>query len=154
MIWLRAIEIFNRQGDDEVLDKVICIPIKSGGLGSKFSDIWRQTSLPPASEKRVRLLGGGRVRLAGWQLRTGIILRLIRQCRPRPGPVRIPSDAKTFPPSAKTLGFLPTATVAAATLVELPPVAAAPSKPKSAATARLLLSAFQSLAIIGLLCWR
>ena len=46
---------------------------------------------PPASEKRVRLVGGG-----GGRLRTGIILRLIRQCRPRPGPVRIPSDAKTF----------------------------------------------------------
>ena len=29
------------------------------------------------------------------RLRTGIILRLIRQCRPRPGPVRIPSNAKT-----------------------------------------------------------
>ena len=50
----------------------------------------------------------GEVNRGGWRCwlasrrAAAIILRLIRQCRPGHGPVRIPQDAKRFPPAAKT----------------------------------------------------
>ena len=118
------------------------------GPGRAFGDIGRQTRIPPCLEKACQV-GRRRGRLGRG--------RAADRNNSPPNPsvppqARPSSDPKPFPPSAKTLGFLPT--LAAATLNCRRCQRRLLLQPKSAAADRLLLSAFQSLAIIGLLCCR